>query len=477
MRRSRALTCASLATTVALVASACGTAGGNAASTEERTVIDVWLADFPFPGYLDPFMAMAEEFEREHPEYDVNVEARDYWTLPEEVARAVAEGEAPHVANYYYGAARMARDTLTSEGEPYFVPLEEAIGGREEILGEPVVVDDLLPALRGHGTQEGVLQSMPLTTTTSVLYTNSDIMDAAGVSEPPRTWQELESACEAIAELPEGPSHCVTWTNHSWFSQQAVASQGGTLADQDNGRSGRSENVDLASEEMLDFAEWWQGLNEDGHYLHSGEQQDWQNAFDAFAGEQVAFTFNSANQFPALAGAGEGAGFAVEASPLPHNENVPLAGNPVTGDSLWVADGLEEAELDAALAFTQFLANPSNTAEWHRLGGFLPVTQEAHDLLTEEGWFEENPGLLVGTDQLAESDGSPASLGAVVGDFYGLEEQMTQAMHDVLSEGADPSERFAEATEAAQELHDTYESECVGPAPRDSACYRVNEFG
>lgn len=477
MRRSRALTCASLATAAALTASACGTADGSASQGEDRTVIDVWMADFPFPGYLDPFLEMAEEFEQAHPDYQVNIEARDYWTLPEEVAQAVEEGEAPDVANYYYSAAGMARDTLTADGEPYFVPVEEAIAGREEILGKEVLVDDLLPALRGHSTHEGALQSVPLTATTSVLFTNTDLMDAAGVPEPPRTWQELETACEAIAELPDGPPACVTWTNHSWFFQQALASQGGLLADQDNGRSGMAENIDLDSEEMLAFAEWWRGLHEDGHYLHSGEQMDWQAAFEAFAGGQVAFTFNSANQIPALVDAGNTAGFGVEASALPRNEDVPFAGNTVTGDALWVADGLSEAELDGALAFTQFLVSDANTAERHKASGFLPVTQGGHDLLAEQGWFEENPQLLVGTDQLAESDGSPAALGAVLGDFYGVEQQMTQAMHDILADEADPSERFAEATEDSQTLMDAYRENCVGPAPNGSDCYRVSEFG
>lgn len=477
MRRSRVLTAFSLAAAVSLLPAACSTAESLDTGSGEPIVIDVWLADYPFPDYLAPRMELAEAFNEAHPEYQINITAHDFFTMPEEVERAVEQGDPPDVANYYYNTAQIARDAVNADGEPLFTSVAEAIGGRQEILGEPVVLDELIPAAREYYAYEGDVVSMPATAMTSLVYANTTLLDAAGVDGVPQTWDEIGRACEAIAELSDGPPHCITWPNHSWFFQQALAQQGGLVADNDNGRSGRAENVDLASDEMMDFVAWWHGLAQEGHYLYTGSQSDWGGAFEAFLGQQVAFTFDSANQGGTLAHMGAEAGFEVEAGRLPYNDAAPYAGTLVTGDSLWLANGLDEAAQDGALAFMQYLHNTENAAEWHRRSSYLPMTESSIDLLGEEGWFDQNaaPGLAI--EQMRSSDVSPEGLGAVLGDFDGIQNVMTQAMEDVLTSDADPAERFAEATEEAQALLDAYNGNCVGSGSRGPDCLRVGAFG
>ena len=158
---------------------------------------------------------------------------------------------------------------------PLFTSVQRAIAGRTEILGEPVVVDDLVPAFRDYYTLHGDLLSMPSVGTTSLLYANTDLLEAAGVSQLPQTWDDVVAVCEQIARHRPGPEYPITWSNHGTFFQQAVATQGGLLVDNDNGRSGRATTTNLASKEMLTWVEWWRQLHRDGHYLYTGSIPDW----------------------------------------------------------------------------------------------------------------------------------------------------------------------------------------------------------
>ncbi|GIH67790.1 extracellular solute-binding protein [Sphaerimonospora thailandensis] len=434
--------------------------------TEHRTVVDVWLAEHPFASFLDPMRKAAEEFGRAHPGHRVRIRAVDFREMPGEVARAAERGEPPAVAEYYATAARIALDTRARDGRPLFTSIEAAIGGRADILGEPVAIDRIEAAARGHYAYGGELVSVPVTATTALLFANATMLREAGVPRVPETWHEVEAACRAIARLPHGPSAAITWPDHGWLFQQAVASQGGLLADHDNGRSGRASTVDLSSAQMAAYVEWWRRLHRDGHYLYTGTRGDWGAAFDAFATGRVAFTVGSSIIAGAAVRAGREAGFDVEVARLPRNGDVPYAGNLVSGQSFWLADGLDEATRDGALAFIQFLLRPEVAAAWHKSAGFIPITVDSFDLLAKAGWFDEHPWLRVATDQLRAADGSPAALGALLGDFAGIQDVMTQAMEDVLVRAADPAGRFTRATADAQRLLDEYNADCRGPAPR-----------
>lgn len=438
----------------------------NGPDGTDPTPVNVWLNDFLYPGYLDPVKKLARDFNAAHPEYRIDIQGFDFRTMPEEVARAAETRNPPHVAEFFYTATQLARDLRGKDGAPLFTSVEKAIGGRTAILGEPVVIDDIVPAARDYFTYDGDLTSMPPTASTLVLYANTTMLDKAGVGRLPRTWAEIEDACKAVAALSGGPEHGITWPNHGWFFQLAVAQQGGLFTDRDNGRTGPATTVDLASAEMLAYVDWWQRLSEEGHYLYAGTPADWMGTYAAFAEQRVAFAISTSVEAGRMVAAGADGGFAVEVGWLPHNGGAPYAGVSIGGDSLWLADGLDEATQDGALAFMQFVLNPHHAAAWHRANGRIPMTRASIALLEEAGWFAENPHLRVATDQLAAADGSPAALGPVLGEFACVQDIPVDAMHDVLVSGADPVARFTAATADAQRLLDDYNSHCHGDLRR-----------
>lgn len=448
-----------------------------------KTVIDVWVADLTFPGYMDRWYKLGAEFNERHPDHQVNVIGQDFRTFPQDIARAAAERRAPAIAEYYFYLIQQARDTLTPDGEPLFTSVERAIAGRTEILGEPVVIDDIVPSLRDYYTYDGDLTSMPSVGTTSLLYANAELLERAGITELPQTWDEVVAACETIAAMPDPPAHPITWANHGTFFQQAVASQGGLLVDNNNGRSGQASKVDLATKEMLTWVKWWKQLHTDGHYLFTGKTPDWEGTFRAFAEQEVAIRISSSNDVNYMAAAANGGGFRLLAGIFPYNSHVPYVGNAVAGTSLCLRGGLSDEEQDTALAFLQFAHNPRNAADRHKHNSFVPLTNASYALLEEEGWFDEHPYHRAASDHLDRypagtgKQGVPPSEGALFGDFAGNQDIMTNAMADVLN-GADPDERFAEATVEAQELLDAYYAECAetGVGPVSETTLRVEYF-
>ncbi|MEH1102300.1 extracellular solute-binding protein [Micromonospora sp. CPCC 205561] len=437
--------------------------------SDSRTVVTMWMPHYPvMPWFMRRVRETATAFEAAHPDYRIQVEGYDWLELPNAVHRAAATDTAPAIAQYFYTSTQEAYDTRRADGAPQFTSVERAIAGRTEILGEPVVLADLLPAARDYYVYDGAVAAMPPLTSTTLLYANTTLLAAAGITEVPRTWHEIEVACKAVAGLPGGPAHAITWPNHGWLFQQSVAQQGGLLADHDNGRAGRARTVDLASDEMMAYVRWWQRLHRDGHYLYQyGENgADWAANYQAFAERRVAFVLSTSVEATRMVQAGRQGGFEVRACRMPYNGEVPYAGNVIGGDALWLSDGLDPVTRDGALAFIQFLSSPANAAARHRETNFVPVTRGAVELLDEQGWFAENPHHWTAVEQLAANDGTPAGRGALLGDFAGIQTVMTRAMHDVLAGGAPADARFRQATGEAQRLLDDYDDYCRGRRPR-----------
>jgi sn-glycerol 3-phosphate transport system substrate-binding protein len=451
--------------------------GVTAAASTGKIVINVWLANFPFPGYLDSRIADAAAFNAAHPQYDVEVRAVDFNELPQDVNAAVQAGDAPEIADYYYNATQNARDAKDRYGKPLFTSVQKAIGNRTSILGEPVVLGDILAPARSYYTYHGDLTSMPLTVNTTMLYANQTLLAKAGITATPTTWAQLAHDCTLLRALPDGPTNCITWPDHSWFFQQAVTEQGGFLSSGQNGRLSRSQRINADSGQIMSYVNFWNQEAKNGDYLYTGSPNDFEFTFDAFFGQQVAFFLSTADQGTGLIQQGAASGFDVTAGRLPVNGQNEHPGNIISGDSLWLKAGLNKATQDGALAFMNYLNNTTNTINWNLSTGYLPMTNAAVAKMRADGDFQQNPSLPVALSQVFQANGSNSANGAEFGDFDGIQDTLTNAMNDVLLNGADPTTRFQQAeTEANQLLHQ-YNANCQHAGPLAAYCTSVGAFG
>ncbi|MCJ7781545.1 MAG: extracellular solute-binding protein, partial [Acidimicrobiia bacterium] len=432
-------------------------ATATTAPPTDKIDIDFWVA-FSDESRLGFANDRAEEFNAGHPEYNVRVTSfASYEDVFDAAVLAVDSGEPPGLIHFFEAATRQALDAVDGDLNPIFKSVSDAIAGRTEILGEPVVLDSVVDAARNYYTVDGSFYSMPWNTSSTVMFSNMDMLNEAGITTPPATWADVDAACEAIAALPDGPSGCITWPNHGWFVEQSLGQQGELLANADNGRTDRATEVYLESDGMLAYLDWWKSLNDNGYYTYSGLQRDWDGTTNAYFAEEVAMIITSSSDVTLIDEGAAGAGFTNLTSFMPYNGDVDYVGNLIGGATIWMLDGMETATEDGTLAFLNFFSNPANAAAWHQVTGYIPITQDAVDLLEAEGWYDENPNSKVASDQLAAAQNTPASLGALLGNFVGIRDVITIAIEDILVNDLDVATRMALANEEANKSLTEYE--------------------
>jgi sn-glycerol 3-phosphate transport system substrate-binding protein len=150
--------------------------------------IDVWTIASPgnnIPGFGGPLVAAAESFSQAHPGYRIRIRGVEAHLMPETVAEAVTQGNPPDIAENMASSTQTALDTRASNGDPLFVPVERAIDGRAKVLGEQVVVDDIVPAVRDYYTVAGEVVAIPTFLSTNLLYANKTMLSAASPSVNP----------------------------------------------------------------------------------------------------------------------------------------------------------------------------------------------------------------------------------------------------------------------------------------------------
>jgi sn-glycerol 3-phosphate transport system substrate-binding protein len=413
------------------------------ALAQDVTEVRVWIAFTDTR--LDWTREVAAAFNEAHPEYNVVVDGyANYEEILDATVLALDQGNPPAVVQWFEVGTQFARDS------GYFKPIETALAGRTEVLGEPVVLDDIIEPVRAYYTLDGVFTSMPWNSSTPILYMNTAMLEAAGVEGVPATWQDIEAACAMVMAQDPAPQGCITWPNHGWFFEQWMAQADASYANNDNGRTERASEVLLNSETAVTVAGWWQHMYDMGYYTYSGVQRDWGATEQAIeTGTLPMIITSSADARNIIRIAGEN-GIEIAASRMPYNADTGWTGNLIGGASLWLVDGLDTVVEDGALAFMQFLNNTENAAAWaSTVTGYLPITTSAAELLTEQGFYEENPNFRVAFDQINDSTVTVATSGALLGTFVETRDIVTQAIEDLMLSGGDAAERMTQAYDDA----------------------------
>lgn len=421
------------------------------AAQDTPTEVRAWFA---FTDYrLDWLNEKAASFNEAFPQYNVVIEGfANYEELFTSAALAAEQNSLPAIIQYFEVATQDARDS------GYFKPVAEAFGDREEINGLAVALDDIVGPAAAYYTLDGVWTSMPFNTSSAIWFSDMNVLNAAGIDTPPATWADVDAACEAIMALDDAPEYCWTFPNHGWFFEQWLAQQDALFANNDNGRGARATEVVFNSDAGVAILEWLNDQIEKGYLYYSGTQGggSWSTAQQPFLSGQLAMVAFSSSDTAPFTNTGAENGMNVVASFLPYNDETGWTGNLIGGASLWLVDGLDPAVEDGALSFMLWLNNTENAAEWHQVTGYIPIRRSSVDMLTEEGWFEENPNFIVASDQLAQSEITPATSGAILGAFPAIRDLVTQAVDTVLLTDEEPAAVLNQAAEQANRTLEEY---------------------
>jgi sn-glycerol 3-phosphate transport system substrate-binding protein len=311
----------------------------------------------------------------------------DYFEALAKLRTALAAGAAPTLSH------------VVCEVVPYLERAQvlEPLGDYEGASTLPFV-----PALSQAGAFAGggdhPLVAIPFNRSTPIAFTNARLLADAGV-EPPRTWEELvETARRLTVRASSGETRWGFEVPISWWYWVAMVGQaGGRLVEAD----GRVSLGGAAGERAVAF---WQRLVQKERVMRpppGRDYQAWQSSNESFLQGRIATMWSSTAYVRYLE---DNARFPVVTAPLPRDVRASV---PTGGTMFVILRGAPEEEKRAAWDFVRWMCDAEQTIAWSTRTGYMPVTTEAVERMTERGWYEKHPNDRVAYDQLAAVDPWP----------------------------------------------------------------------
>ncbi|HEX2622629.1 MAG TPA: extracellular solute-binding protein, partial [Phototrophicaceae bacterium] len=206
---------------------------------------------------------IADAFMAENPNIKVTVTSTstDYTELFNAALLASQQGSAPSIVQVEEGLTQLAADS------GLFTAISD-LASEEQLAS----LDDVLPVVRNYYTISDKIWSVPWNSSNPLLYYNRDMFTAAGLDPdtPPTTFEEVTAACDAIMAKKDELkiTACINFPMVTWFAEQWVAMQGGLVANNDNGRTARANEMMFNSPEMLNVINWFKVLADQDYYTY-----------------------------------------------------------------------------------------------------------------------------------------------------------------------------------------------------------------
>ena len=337
----------------------------TASSAAEAVTIEV---GYPYSALFDvTFERIYPLFKKAHPDIDVKFRATydNYEDATNTILREAVADKMPDVT--FQGLNRQA--SLVEKGiakslEPFIAkePNFSKEGYHEAML-------DL-------GTFGGKVYGLPFAISLPVGYYNMDALKKAGISTPPKTWDEVVENCGKLRAV--GFKNPLFWgwnLTGNWFFQALMRSQGVPILS--NGKFNFDGPEGLAALETM--KKLFRGCNMLN--LPTGD------AGKPFAAGEVAMHFWSTSAVGAIERSkGD---FELRTGEFP-GMGSPPKGLPAGGNSaMLVSTSKDPKVIEAAWTFIKFVTSGEGAAVVAETTGYMPPNKAANELLGE--FYKKNP--------------------------------------------------------------------------------------
>lgn len=411
-----------------------------AAAQEEPITLNFWHA--MSGSRAEVLQGLVDQFNADNP--DVQIVAEYTGSYAETLTKALTaygSGGSPHIVQVYEVGTR----TMLDSGA--IVPVVEVSGGQ---LDQSAFVEPIL----NYYAIDGELRCMPFNSSTAMLYYNKDMFEAAGLDPeaPPATFSEVAEMGKQIVDSGAA-NYAISFGWPAWILEQMFAMHDQMLANENNGRDGLATEVYFNGEFGVEVLSAWQQWANDGLLFYGGREY---SANDPFIAGEFAMLVQSTSSLGGIEGAVE---FELGTAFLPTLDGYERTGNNVVGGGcLWSMAGKSDAEYEAIWRFYQFLSETENDIAWHKGTGYFPATNAAVDALDAEGWFEQQPNFRTAFDQILAGNDTPASRGALLGDFVTIRDVIGAAIEEAVVNGVDPAEALNTGVEESNLILEDYAS-------------------
>ncbi|MDC0835208.1 sugar ABC transporter substrate-binding protein [Leptolyngbya valderiana BDU 20041] len=304
------------------------------------------------------------------------------------------------------------------------------------------------PSLLDGMTLDGRIWSIPMAANNVGLFYRPSLLEAAGVTELPDTWEELRRVAEQLTEDLDGdgtidryglllPLGKGEWTVFAWLP--FLYGTGGEIIDGDR--------PNLFNSEAIAALQFWADLVADGSVALSQPERGYE--LDDFLKGRVAMQLTG----PWTLGQLEQTGVDYAAIPIPAGtERATVVG----GEHLFVTRTTPREE-NAALEFLDFVLSDRFQIQWALGTGYLPASLSARHSQRYRAYVAERPLLDVFLKQMSWARSRP-----ILPNYARLSNSLGRAIEQTLL-GRDP----ATALEDAQQRIELVWPEDASSKPSD----------
>ena len=359
MKKSLRFGAVALAATATLTLASCGFGGstGSGGDAEGETTLNLLV-----PSYSDATKGLWEDvikgFEKENPDIKVKLEVQSWDNLEKVVSTKIQAGEAPDIYNGGPFAGFVGDDLL--------YPVKDVVSDD--------TYSDFQDAFLKNAEVDGTAYALPLIASARALFVNNTLLEQAGVTEAPKTWDELLDAATKVSALGGGVAgYGMPLGSEEAQAEAAVWLWGG------GGSFGDASEITIDTPENLVGAEQIKKMIDAGATQADPGSTNRSPLMDIFIQGKIGMQVG----LPPTVGQIEEGNPDLDYSIVP----IPTAdGSPFT---LGVMDQLmafknDDDKQDAIKAFFDYYYSADVYVPWVQAEGFLPVTKSGAEQLNSD---------------------------------------------------------------------------------------------
>ncbi|GCE14606.1 extracellular solute-binding protein [Tengunoibacter tsumagoiensis] len=303
-------------------------------------------------------LKVVNDFNTSHPNIHVKAEYIDFNSEHDKFVTAAAGGSgAPDIIRI--------QPAWTSElaKKGFLLNLDGKIDG----------VDDFLPSVMSYGKYNGGLYSLPEVTDFLAMCYNKDLLQKAGIANPPTTFDELRADLKKLTNAQQNKYGFAT-SGGSWFVLPFIYAYGGDQISNDESKIYINQPASVTG-----FSSLVDILNKDKTAQPLDLTNGYNNMNTGFKNGDVAIIFQGPWQVtdlltgPAFQGSNSG-NFGVAPIPVASAGDVPRS--PIGGQSHAIYAGT--AHPAEALEFLNYFDSKDSLAAIAKANGTLPARQSAY---------------------------------------------------------------------------------------------------
>ncbi|PXA90562.1 glycerol-3-phosphate ABC transporter substrate-binding protein [Caulobacter sp. D4A] len=260
--------------------------------------------------------------------------------------------------------------------------LSNAVVPVQEILPDVKWSNYIAGARAYYETSGGKLFAQPYNSSTLLFYTNKTELEKAGITQTPTTWEEV---IDAARKLKAAGHACPFVTDgDTWrVLEQFSARHGLPIASRHNGYDGLDAeyvfNTTFVAKHLQNLVDWRkEGLVRLNADTKAG------NYTAAFNAGECAMMEGSSGSYAASAKAFDGK-YQLTVNMAPMYKGYERHNTLVGGASIYVMKGHDQAQVDGAKAFLDFLRKPEQQMAFTAATGYVPVTNDVLEAINKSG--------------------------------------------------------------------------------------------